>query len=130
WYLCLLANKNSVEAQLAGGKSDFAVKKAECEARGEAARQEWFDFLAQHHKWRAGAIRFRGGTDVKFKEAKQAYRRLLADSPTPALVAERNTALERVVELEAAIVRHRDLVDAADEEEAVTADEDLWRKVA
>lgn len=130
WYLCLLANKNSVESQLATGKSEKAEKKAECEALGEDGRQEWFDFLAQHEKWRSGAIRFRGGTDVKLKEAKEAHRRLLAESPTPMLVAERNTALARVVELEGAILKHRDLVDAASEEEAVTADEDLWKKVA
>lgn len=130
WYLCLLANKNSVESQLASGKADRAEKKAECEALGEAGRIAWFDFLAQHEKWRSGAIRFRGGTDVKLKEAKQAFRRLLANSPTPSVVMERNAALQRVVELEAAIVKHRELVDAADEEDAVTADEDLWQKVA
>ena len=130
WYLCLLTNKNSVESQLANGTAERAEKKAQCESLGEDGRQMWFDFLAQHEKWRAGAIRFRGGTDVKLQEAKQARRRLLAEAPTPVLTYERNEALGRVIELETAILRHRDMVDSAPEEEAVTADEELWKKVA
>lgn len=130
WHNALLGHKSSVEAQLSNGKAERANMAALCWRKGAAGKQEWLDYVAKQEKWRAGALRFRNGVDVKLTEAKQLMRSLDVNVVVEEIAAERNEAIRRVVELETAILTHQSAVDAADEDDAITADEDLWNQVA
>lgn len=120
WYTCLLTNRNNVDSQLANGKAERSKMFAECVSKGSAGKQEWLDYLAAHDKWRAGAIRFKNGTEVKLAEAK-----MLARTQESVVIRERNEAIERANTLRAAILHHRDTVDELEDE----ADRILWEAV-
>lgn len=125
WYECLLANKASVESQLAHNKAERADQFARTYYRGDEGKQEWASYLADQTKWRSGAIRFKNGTDVKLVEAKRLLREARNVSESSVLIRERNDAVSRANVLRQAIIGHRDTVD--EEEEA--ADERLWAAV-
>ena len=99
WHLTLISMKKSVESQLGSIRSDLV------KVRPELAPEEYERRLAEFHRWRAGAVRFKSGVEERLLEIR-ARRQTL----TTAISLHKNTVLEEFAE-----------------DEISDADRDLWK---
>lgn len=127
WYQALCSMKTDVESQLTQKRAEVMSKQSECLAKGDAGRQEWFDFKAESERWRAGAVRFKTGLEVKLAEARGLRNVRRTDRYTDLILTEREKAYREVARLRLAILTHRDHeCDERCTDEECTADNDLW----
>lgn len=105
----LTAMHRDAESLLAARKADYQAKKAASLAQGRQARQGWLQEERKYHEQRAKTLRFKSLLEKDLIEAKRVQAEL-ADT-------------QRTSQLEEAIRRHRDTVDA---EDATDSDFELW----
>src|SRR5215207_2318043 len=82
-----------ISAQFQERKAALKRKRIECLARGEAGRQEWYEYSANNEKWKAGALRFKAGLEKSMREAKR-----LEHEHKQRAVAEERESLHEVLE--------------------------------
>lgn len=115
WYNSLNSLKKSVEAQ-------FVVKKAElAEFRlVNATEDEWRQAVAEHERWKAGAVRFKTGVEKRIAEAKQLRIAVSRDEVMGRISSDLHEARGKLELYRQAIVAHKNAEDADQ------ADEDLY----
>lgn len=107
WHHTLLQMKKSVESQLGAKRSDVFKNK----------HYSAHD-LAEFHRWRAGAVRFKSGVEDRLLEIRRI--RGIAQPDTQAIKRERNALLQ-------AIDAHRQTVlEEFEADEISDADRALW----
>lgn len=128
WYNMLLTTKRRVEVQLTANRAGQAEKQAEFLNRGEEGKILWLRYRAQNETWRKQAIWFKNGVEDRISEVKLLRSDVRSDRYTTHVAAERDTALEQVIELRTAIRRHQlaTVEEKGDQEEI---DYDLWHHV-
>lgn len=124
-YGVLSSMLRSVEGQLAAGAEDHAAFKARCMHQGSKGTTEYLRESEAYSKKRAGQIRFKVGVEQHLFEV----RRLREKRRNSIFEDEANHRLmQRVVNLENAIRRHRDEFPA--EDDPTDMDMSLWKLVA
>lgn len=138
WHDCLIGLQKSVEGQLASIGADARAKTAAFEAKllqiegrfagatgPEAAkerrqqvrkaRQDHMEEEAHFERWRAGAVRWKTSNEERLAEARFLLHEHGEDFFLDRVTDERNRALARVMELEAALHIWRDSFTEGDE---------------
>jgi hypothetical protein len=107
WYNSLNSLKKSVEAQ-------FVVKKAELsEQRLEnPTEDEWLRTVAEHERWKAGAVRFKTGVEKRIAEAKQLRIAISKDEVMGRISSDLHEARGKAELYRQAILAHRSAEDA------------------
>lgn len=148
WYMVLSRMAKSVDGQLAAREADFTSNRAGLRAQLADAQfdlkeaQDRGDPLSPYRKvvadlhvaiqeltkdygrQRGSTLRFKSGLDTNLIEARHAYEMTLHGTMSSIAAKERDHALQRVRDLEAAIRKHQDSLDVVD---ATEIDEELWR---
>ncbi|HVL38511.1 MAG TPA: hypothetical protein VM328_03875, partial [Fimbriimonadaceae bacterium] len=113
WRRCLTASKISVESQLAAKASELRAEAARAKASGSFDKKAYHEMVARYEDWRAGALRFKSGMEIRLTEARHLWTELEMVSN---LKKEHSLLKERVVRLEtelavakAAIRNHREV---------------------
>lgn len=151
WYMVLARTAKSVDGQLAAREADFTSHRAnlraelteaqlalkEAQESGQTPLSPYRRAVADAHiaiqdltkeygRQRGSTLRFKSGLDTNLIEARHAYEMTLHGMMSSIAAKERDHALQRVRELEEAIRRHRDNLDADD---GSSIDEELWSVV-
>lgn len=120
WYLALIQMKKSVESQLGAKRSDLVNMR-------ETDNGRWDQELANFHRWRAGAVRFKSGVEERLIEIRRS--RLVVFPTEEVLTEQRNWALEKMQCLVKGIVEHQRTVSQEYDEDVSDADKKLWKLV-
>jgi hypothetical protein len=134
WFAALTAMAKSVEGQLAAREEDFRSRTAAVKAEmGLAVNDEQVADLrvklhmmqADYSRGRSGTLRFKSGLEEWIIEARYLRDNQRGRMYDSIVAEERNHALARVRELEAAIQEHRD--NFGPDDDVTPEDEKLWQ---
>lgn len=118
WHLALIQMKKSVESQLSSRRSD-QVKYIHT-----LSRQQYERKLADYHKWRAGAVRFKSGVEDRLLEIRSARHHSFPDAQV--IEEQRNWALTMNHQLVTGILEHKNTVLKEYADDVSEADVQLW----
>lgn len=99
WFAELTTTKRRIERQLASKASELISQ--EIDPNYDRLRRE-------HHRWRAGVLRFLNATEDRIDVARVLTGRYHMSARAEAVKADRNALSERYVELVNAVERHRE----------------------
>lgn len=79
WIAELNSVKREIETQFSERGAEAQEKQNECWKLGREGKAAWFEFKAEHDRWRARAARVKRSLDERVTEAKQLKRRYSQD---------------------------------------------------
>lgn len=124
WYQTLVRMKKSTELTISAKGMDDKNTRHRLETRGDRGKAD--DVRYKHLQWRAGAVRFLTGVEMRLAEANYCRRAHYGRSLPDHIVEERDRLSEKVRLLLRAIRLHRDEQLSLDGDEHSDADEELW----
>jgi hypothetical protein len=79
WIAELNSIKREIETQFSERGAEAQEKQNECWKLGREGKAAWFEFKAEHNRWRARAARVKRSLDERVTEAKQLKRAYAQD---------------------------------------------------